>query len=187
MLWIKRFITTLIFAVLAFNAKAQVDIKSWSGYNKDGLWEILLEFDIQKGWHIFAPYNQEFGSPLLVDWHVNEDTAILESSFSRTKTFNTDGFIYDGYEDKAFYKTTMKTSGIWRNIKADISWQACADGECMPQSIVLTILPQESTDFAAKLKEVENNFSVDSLELSADIVLIIIMSFLGGMILNLMP
>ena len=57
-----------------------VDISVFTRYGKDGVFEALLEFDIKPGWHIFAPYEQEFGSPLIVNWKLPENTKILEET-----------------------------------------------------------------------------------------------------------
>lgn len=169
------------------NVFAQVEVKAWNRYNDQGLRDILIELNIQKGWHIFAPYEQEFGSPLEVSLHSKSSIEELERSFSRPQTFNTDGFIYDGYNDKAYYKTTLKTDGIWRNIEAEIKWQACADDECLPQSTKLVIVPQETEKFEQKLQEAENYFTYKNDSKDHNWLTLIIMALIAGIVLNLMP
>ena len=106
-----KFITTFCLSLILWtNVFAStidnniVDISVFTRYGKDGVFEALLEFDIKPGWHIFAPYEQEFGSPLIVNWKLPENTKILEETFSKAETFNQYGLIFDGYEKKAFYK-----------------------------------------------------------------------------------
>ena len=164
MVRLRFFIITVLLCLRAVNAGAQVDVNTWNRYNNQGLRDILVEFNIQNGWHIFAPYAQEFGSPLEIKLKSDSPIEVLETSFSRPQTFNMEGFVYDGYKDKAFYKTTLKTDGIWRNIEANISWQACAGDECLPQEINLVIVPQETTEFEQKMQEAENFFLLDKTD-----------------------
>ena len=183
---IKLIAASVIFCALAITAKAQVVVKAWNDYTAQGWREILLEFDIQNGWHIFAPYEQEFGQPLVIDWHLPDNTEILETSYSRPKRFDMSGFIYDGYEHKAFYKTTIKNDGVWQNMNIDLSWQVCADDECLPQKTNLLILPQKSPEFAEKIKEAESSFA-GTMSDSLNLWKAVMMAFLAGLILNLMP
>lgn len=175
-----------VFCFLAVTAKAQVAVQAWNNYTEQGLREVLLEFDIKNGWHIFAPYEQEFGQPLQIDWKLPDDAEILETSYSRPRRFNISGFIYDGYEKKAFYKTTIKNDGSWHNMNIKISWQACAEDECLPQETDLLILPQETPHFKTKLKQAEASFADDGIS-QLNIWLAVLMAFTAGIILNLMP
>ena len=187
MVRLRFFIITVLLCLRAVNAGAQVDVNTWNRYNNQGLRDILVEFNIQNGWHIFAPYAQEFGSPLEIKLKSDSPIEVLETSFSRPQTFNMEGFVYDGYKDKAFYKTTLKTDGIWRNIEANISWQACAGDECLPQEINLVIVPQETTEFEQKMQEAENFFLLDKTDTDYSWIALIFMAFTAGIILNLMP
>lgn len=181
-------IATIFLGILisAFSARAQVAVNAYNCYTSQGWREILLEFDIAKGWHIFAPYEQEFGQPLTVEWKLPEDAEIIENSFTRPQRFEIDDFSYDGYKDKAFYKTTIKNDGVWRNLPVNISWQACADDECLPQSKQINVLPQKSSEFEAKIKEAVASFTEqNNIEFSW--LWAAIMAFGAGIILNLMP
>ena len=65
-----------------------VDINTYTKLNDDNIQEVLLEFDIAKDWHIFAPYEQEFGEPLKVEWLNINNENVLEESYSKTKPIN---------------------------------------------------------------------------------------------------
>ena len=133
-------IAFLIILLGSFDCKADELVKfdAYSRYNKAGILETLIEADIKDGWHIFAPYEQEFGSPLNINW-INVDKAdILEESFSKTEKFNQEDFSFDGYEKKAYYKATIKTSKP-QNSKVFIEWLACAD-ECSPGKTEIIIV-----------------------------------------------
>ncbi len=175
-----------IFFVWAFSVHAQVDIKNWSRFDDNGNREILLEFNIKKGWHIFAPYEQEFGSPLHINWQLTGGETVIEQSFSKPKVFDDNGFIYDGYEDKFFYKTTIKTNNPDKVLKTVIDWQACAGDECIPQSRELTIQATDSTIFNQKIVEAEGSFAGVEIE-EVNWLKTACFAFIAGLLLNLMP
>lgn len=167
-------------------AKDNVEIQSFTRYNKDGLLEVLLQFDIQPGWHIFAPYDQEFGAPLTITWQLPENAKILEESFSQPQRFDQQDFSFDGYSDKAYYKTTLKTDGILESIPLRITWQSCAE-ECIPGSKDIKIIPTDTIGFEQKLQQATGNFLSKDYKPQINWGLVLLMAFAGGMILNLMP
>ena len=188
-----KFITTFCLSLILWtNVFAStidnniVDISVFTRYGKDGVFEALLEFDIKPGWHIFAPYEQEFGSPLIVNWKLPENTKILEETFSKADTFNQYGLIFDGYEKKAFYKTTIKTLEPLDQFDAEIIWQACKD-ECIQGKKELTIIPIDTINFDKIINNASSYFAAKPDEKSINWVSILLMAFIGGMILNLMP
>lgn len=163
-----------------------VDIKAYTDYEKDGLFEVLLEFDIKPGWHLFAPYDQEFGAPLVIQWQTPQNALVLEESFSRTKSFNQEGISFDGYEGKAFYKTTIKNIQPTDELLVAISWQGCKD-ECIRGEKKLRLYPRKTQNFGKILREASSSFLSDDYLPSINLISILLMAFLGGIILNLMP
>ena len=175
-----------IFCLSAFSAKAQVEVDAWSRLNENENQEVLLEFNIKEGWHIFAPYEQEFGSPLQINWQLSDDETIAEQSFSKPKVFDDNGFIYDGYENKFFYKTTIKTNNPNRITKVVIDWQACAGDECLPQRKELIVQAADSAMFNQKINEAETSFAGGDIE-EVNWLKIAGLAFIAGLLLNLMP
>lgn len=167
-------------------AKDNVDVQAFTRYSKDGLLEALLEFKIEPGWHIFAPYDQEFGAPLTVTWQLPEGTEILEESFSQPLRFNQQDFSFDGYAGSAFYKTTIQTNGVLEELPLRITWQSCAE-ECIPGSKEIKIIPTDSLGFEHKLQKAATNFLSKDYHPKTNWIIILLMAFGGGIILNLMP
>ncbi|MBE6453474.1 MAG: hypothetical protein E7017_01130 [Alphaproteobacteria bacterium] len=180
-------IAFLIILLGSFDCKADELVKfdAYSRYDKAGILETLIEADIKDGWHIFAPYEQEFGSPLNINW-INVDKAdILEESFSKTEKFNQEDFSFDGYEKKAYYKATIKTSKP-QNSKVFIEWLACAD-ECIPGKTEIIIVPQDSILFDKKINKIKDSFLSNDYKEKVSVWYILLLALTGGIILNLMP
>ena len=177
-----------VFLLLCPAAQAQniVTINSVSRNFQPDLVETLIEFTIKPGWHIFAAYPQEFGMPLKISWNLPKESEILEESFSRTTRFDQEDFSYDGYENKLFYKSTIKISNPKNNMSAYISWQACAE-ECLNGHATIKIRPAEDSAFENALKNAAGYFVNDGISLFSNSLWFILMAFGGGVILNLMP
>ncbi len=176
----------ILFWCLPTFAQDEVKINAFTHYDASNRLEVLIEFDIQKGWHVFAPYSQEFGSPLTFEWELPQGSVILEESFSRPKRFNQEDFSFDGYVNQAFYKTTIKFANTVEKIPLVIRWQACAE-ECIPAMKEITVYLKDSPSFDEKLAEAEQSFvSKDYLQ-QTNWLAILLMAFGGGIILNLMP
>lgn len=183
---LRLFILILSLLLISPKAYSQVKVDAFSRYNNEGLLEVLLKFEIAKGWHMFAAYDQEFGSPLHVDWSQNADIKIYEESFSAPQEYKIDEFIYDGYEKKAYYKTTLD----WRSKdrpNAQISWQVCAGDECLPQSIRLKLPQADHKLYQKQLIIATPYFAPQKGNPRHNLWIVILSALLGGLILNLMP
>ena len=95
-----RFISLVFacFLMLCGNATASENVKinHYTNITGNNLLEVLLEFDIAPKWHIFAPYEQEFGSPLKINWQNVSKNDVLEESYSKTKRYTQDMISFDG-------------------------------------------------------------------------------------------
>ena len=180
-------IVCLALLFICHNARANelVSIKSYTNHNDNNALEVLLEFDIAKDWHIFAPYEQEFGEPLKVEWLNINNENVLEESYSKTKRYNSDIISFDGYETKAFYKSTL-------NIKTDdpvdakIQYMVCKD-ECISQEKIIKIYKKTTPDFKTKVEQIKEYFLSNDFVLNIKLWVVLLMAFAGGIILNLMP
>lgn len=173
--------------LLCNNVKASelVDINTYTKLNDDNIQEVLLEFDIAKDWHIFAPYEQEFGEPLKVEWLNINNENILEESYSKTKRYNSDIISFDGYETKAFYKSTINSDSK-EYVNAKIQYMVCKD-ECISQKKNIKIYKKTTPNFEAKVEQIKEYFLSNDFVLNIKLWVILIMAFVGGIILNLMP
>lgn len=183
-----RFIRTIVVLIGLLSAikpaSAQVKVDAWSGYNDSGFLEVLLKFAIEEDWHIFAAYEQEFGTPLRIEW---PQAKVLEESFSASQTYRQDGFVYDGYADTAYYKTTIVRKDKKKLPQAVISWQACRGDECVPQSLTFTLKHTDYDDYRKQAVLAEPYFAALTNSGKPDLLIVLLSAFLGGIILNLMP
>lgn len=184
MKFVKLFCLLVVLWCSPAKAEQIVELDYFTRYNNNELLEVILQFNIKSGWHIFAPYQQEFGSPLKIVWQDIDENNILEESFSRTQRFDLDDFSFDGYDKKAFYKTTIKTQKP--NSKLKISWLACAE-ECVPENIEIDIAHKTNSNFEQKLEEIADYFISSDFKLKQKLLLMLFLAFAGGIILNLMP
>ena len=185
MKFLKVFCVSLFLFCGNVKANELVYINAYTRLNDNNLLEVLLEFDIAKDWHIFAPYEQEFGSPLKVNWFNINNEDVLEESYSKTKRYNNDIVSFDGYETKAFYKSTIN-SHTNKYIEAKIQYMVCKD-ECISQEKNFKIYKKTTPDFLIKMEQSKNHFLSDDLGLNIKFWMILFMAFAGGIILNLMP
>lgn len=184
---LKAVIISLFLACSAAEAQDIVAVTPSARYNAHGLFEAVFEIDIKSGWHIFAAYGQEFGSPLKIKWTLPKGSEILEESFSRTKRFDLEDFSYDGYENKMFYKATIKAPPALANLPVTVEWQACAE-ECLPGRLHLAVRPAtDNVKFDDILRAAEPYFADNLQSKLLQSLLFILMAFGGGVILNLMP
>ncbi|MBR1948285.1 MAG: thioredoxin family protein [Alphaproteobacteria bacterium] len=181
-----RFVCLVLF-LLCNNAKANelVDIRAHTNLNNNNMLEVLLEFNIAPQWHIFAPYEQEFGSPLKIEWINVDKPNILEESYAKTHRYTQDMISFDGYETKAFYKSTLDIENN-EFVIAKIQYMVCKD-ECLNQEKNLKILKKTSPDFTARVNQSKDYFLSHDFVLNIKIWIILLMAFTGGIILNLMP
>lgn len=168
------------------NATELVRVDVSTKYSDDSKLEILIKFDIDDGWHIFAPYKQEFGEPLSITWNSKSNYQILEESYSVSRRFNQDDFSFDGYDDVAFYKATLNIDHQTNDLVANINWQACAE-ECIPENKTVKIELANSNNFEKNLEQATQYFIAQEYNDKINLISIIFMAFVGGLILNLMP
>lgn len=157
--------------------------------------EFLIRFKMNGGWHIFAQNPGEIGMPTKIMWELPRGYKVLEESWSKDETFETDGIVQYGYGDTAYYKTTIAPNPeVLRKapIELKIKWLACLD-ECVPEEASfkfnlplreqdLAPTPQWNAEFAAAQRwffpqVAEKNYWGA----------VLVLAFVGGLILNFMP
>ena len=168
-----------------FASENTVEVSSYGKYDKNNNLQVLLEFDIKDNWHVFAPYEQEVGAPLVIEWKNVDKKDILEQSYSKPERFTLDGFSFDGYEKKAFYKTTIKLMEF-KPLTVKLKWLVCAD-ECAPQSKTIVINDLDEKLFDKQIKLSEPYFLDKAYRPKLKFWFVLMMALAGGIILNLMP
>jgi thiol:disulfide interchange protein DsbD len=171
-------------------ASEQVQINTYShsftGQNNKQQIEVLLEFKIAAKWHLFAPYAQQFGAPLVIQWNLPKDIKLKEENFSRPRRFRDDIVSFDGYQKRAYYKAVFVADHIPEALTGTARWQVCAD-ECLSQNEELNIVPTDSLQFNEKLAVAEASFGKAEDTSLLTFILMFAAAFAGGLILNLMP
>ncbi len=155
---------------------------------------VILEFDIADGWHIFSENPGEIGMPTTISWKENSKYKVLEGYWSPDKEFENEGFVQRGFSDKAYYQTALvpnKNNENRYDLEVNIKWLACK-GECYPEqanfifSLENTELEQLETDgwknIFAKAQR-----AFDPKENKINVAYLLLMAFLGGIIMNIMP
>lgn len=163
--------------------------------------QVLLEFDIEKGWHIFSPAPGDIGLPTKVDWTLPKGYKISHVRWSLAQEINDDGLLLNVYADKAYYHALISpacSDNPSADFEATVYWQECAD-ECIPQkhkfSFTLPVTKENvspSKSWYKTLWNAERTFmlqedKIPNLNSEPEFWLILLMAFGGGLILNLMP
>lgn len=162
------------------------DVVNIRAYRKveDNKTNVLLELNIADGWHIFAPFEQQFGAPLNVDWKQIDQQQIIDEAYSMPRQFDVEEFSYFGYDKKAFYQVVL-TNVETDMLVAKASWQVCADGECVQQQRTISDFSSDSKLFDNKFNNAARYF--ENYDFGDNVIIFSIMALIGGIILNFMP
>lgn len=161
--------------------------------------EVVIRFDIAPGWHILSSKPGEIGLPTKVEWTLPDGYVLVSEQWSRAKIFDNEIFQQEGYEEKAFYYAVIRPAETLlpqARLKAHFSWQACRE-ECVPEEAVLSLsLPAGGYDTLpsplwektfAEAAATFQQLSAPGPDSDYNLVWIMLMAFVGGLILNLMP
>ena len=189
--------------------KAQTAHVSLAGYtnteaiNTSQDIQVIIRFEIQDKWHILSPEPGDIGLSTTVEWNLPSGYELIKEKWSLPQVFGEAPFVAYGYGRQAFYLATIRPSNeVWRKaeLSAKVSWQACAE-ECVPEQALLKFeipivehnvmpLPQ----WRKLADEAKQSFSVSAKNTAhnetsaeASIGMVMMMAFVGGLILNLMP
>ena len=155
---------------------------------------ILFEFDIADGWHIFSENPGEIGMPTTISWKEKSQYNILGGSWSPDEEFENEGFIQRGFSNKAYYQTALipyANNETDYDFEVKIKWLACK-GECYPEqktfifSLAKSDFEQlETNDWKSAFAKAQREFEPKQNEIG--IISLLLMAFLGGIIMNIMP
>lgn len=165
--------------------------------NTEQNFDVLVKFKMKNGWHIFAQNPGDIGLPTTIDWKLPYEYKLENIRWSDYEAFGDAEIMQYGYGDIAYYEATIIPSKEVLNkasFTTDISWLACKD-ECVPEKKTFTFsLPVTKNNiFPLKTwEEAKKNADKITQEVvpnnaASNILLVIIMAFLGGIVLNFMP
>lgn len=159
--------------------------------------DVIVKFNISDNWHIFSDNPGEIALPTTVNWKMPANYKLRKHRWSIGEDFVTEDIVQNGFRGTAYYMTKIRpnrkiTSGM-ASFTADINWLACKE-ECIPGSVTLNFeLPIKNGDAieAASWNRIaqgaELSFVSSTITESASFILILLMAFVGGLILNFMP
>lgn len=159
---------------------------------------ILLKFKMSPGWHIFSQNPGEIGMPTKIEWQLPSGFEADDLGWSRDEKFDNEGIVQRGYGDTAYYQAVIRpdsqAAGRIRLI-LKTKWLACGE-ECVPEQKTFTVnLPVAETeqlptaDWNRELESAEPWFlpEYDAEAGHPNLLLVMLMAFLGGVIMNAMP
>lgn len=160
--------------------------------------EVLIKFEMKNGWHIFAQDPGDIGRPTQVEWNLPEGYKVEDVTWSRPERFETDGIVQYGYAKTAYYRA--KIVPVDRpepsiELGVDVSWLACKD-ECIPEKFsrslrfkVTKLNPAPSKLWREENQRAEKSFQAKTQAENEEynFLLVLLMAFGGGLILNFMP
>ena len=163
---------------------------------------VAVKFDIAKGWHTYYKNPGETGEATEVKLSLPSGFIAGEILWQKPKVFNTVGFTEYGYSGEVYHFIKVTPPGDFNGDKielaADVCWLSCGFGECVPgkRRLELTVPVGKNgapvAGFAEALQKVEGSdgsggdFTGQS-EGGEGLLLILLLAFGGGLLLNLMP
>lgn len=161
--------------------------------------DVLVKFSMLNGWHIFAQNPGHIGRPTEVNWKLPEGYRLENVRWSKPKDFKKGKIIQHGYDTTAYYTATIVPTDRperVQDLEVEIQWLACYE-ECIPEKMVrtlslpitdLNLLP--GNEWRNEMQTAQRSFETSDLPVDApayNLLLILVMAFAGGVILNFMP
>lgn len=158
--------------------------------------DILLKFTMREGAHIYSETPGDIGMPTKVIWKLPRGFKIGSEKWSRDKRFENEGIVQYGYDDTAYYRVALIPSALKgenADFQAEIKWLVCKGDECKPGKAVFNFSLPVSNDtlrtsplFMKESVASEKYFNGTTQE-NHGLLMVLLMAFLGGIILNFMP
>lgn len=182
----------------AVDGPVKVDlITRYNQINPKSPLEVILKFNIAEGWHIFSDTPGEIALPTTVNWTMPQNYKLKKYRWSLGEDFVTDDIVQNGFQNTAYYMAKIRPNRKLIKgqaaLEAEVNWLACKE-ECIPGSAVLAFeLPishgdaLQASGWERVLQNAELSFVSNSITQNASFILILLMAFVGGLILNFMP
>lgn len=172
---------------------------------------VVAHVQVEKGWHTYGENPGDAGFPLEVTWHLPEGFSATSIQWPTPEQFSTGGLLGSGYSNpfSLIFQITPpdQLENTHPTLEAAFSWLACSDHHCLPGTTTAVAAPFPSPQEAAiavalaqsqlpkTIREPEMNEQggqpgtdpgASFLEQNG-ILMILLLAFTGGLILNCMP
>jgi len=171
------FLILLYSLTLSANSSVKVSLESETQEQKiGGVFVMLMNFDIAQNAHIYSNESQNIGIPTKVEWTLPMGFQLIDEDWPDTKEFEFFGEKAEGFSGNIQVRYTFKASKYSAgefHLDAKVSWLECSN----------ICTPAEST-----LRFTGNVIGTPPPRVTLfHIILLIPLSFLGGLLLNAMP
>lgn len=148
---------------------------------------LSLTLSPQAGWHTYYKNPGDAGVATSIEWQLPPGFTAGDIAWPHPKRFDEAGLTTYGYDSDVALSSLVTPPGVINSeevlIKAKASWLVCKD-ICIPESQELSVrLPVK--DAAAKNRGAQPDTTVHAGD--ASITWILLLAFIGGLILNVMP
>jgi len=155
-----------------------------------------VRFRIDGGWHIYGQNPGDIGRPTVITLKLPDGLKEKDLPWPEPSDFHTDGLISHGYDGEVTISKEL-TGSIANSgeisVEAGIDWLLCSKEECLPQNAIL----RKNTKVSPSLLATSTTAPMDvgatgSSDSSSGIFSLLffkqlLLAFIGGIILNLMP
>ncbi len=155
---------------------------------------VALKFTLELGWHVYAPDTTKMGQPISIDWTLPTGLKLIQAVWPPSIQKEHDSLVSSVYEQNFWMLAKMVLEKPFSRadsiLKADVSWVACQD-VCKPDSAILSLdlnnphsltTPEELNIWLEKIANQDPDINPND-----DWFLALMLAFLGGILLNLMP
>ncbi len=193
----------LLFSFLIANSKEKLEIHPYlytNGINQGGTFNIAVNVIIKDGWHINS--NQPLDEFLIAsELNITEsdDFKIEKIKFPEPKIHKNDQEVVEFFEKSLVVLLTGKMNkSVENNVKleGDFLFQACSDRTCLAPkkiefSIDIPILAESEVETNSDNMEFFSSLEIEDNQVKGasffTIIKFLLMAFIGGIILNVMP
>ncbi|MEM9399883.1 MAG: thioredoxin family protein [Verrucomicrobiota bacterium] len=171
--------------------------------------DVGLYFELKGNWHTYYKEPGDAGFPTSIEWTLPEGFTASEIQWPKPKEFDTAGIKSWGYSNEVLHVVTITppadlTEGQSVLLNAQAAWLAC-DDICVPGSAELdltlnvTLGEPEASQHAALFEQAKSSLDVvaddktttipssESSSTTMSWPFAMLLAFVGGLILNLMP
>lgn len=163
--------------------------------------DVIAKFTLQNGWHILSPKDPgDIGLPTVAKFNLPKGYRLRKIIWSLDEKFAADDIVQYGYSKTAYFQAKIKPNRLAKlndgdtlNVGIDLEWLACKE-ECVPEQMHFDLdvpirnLDAETTQLWKKMRQnAELSFFSKAMVNDFNFVLVLLMAFAGGIILNFMP
>lgn len=172
-------------------------LASREGLKETDVSVVAVKFTLEDGWHIYGQEPGDVGLPTVIDLYLPDGISQKALPWPKTMDFHRDGLVSHGYEGEVIIPTAISgtlDNSEMKTVQASATWVICQD-ECIPQEVMLEgtiagLLDSDGTVIAGNttVEAASADISKETTSMvSFSFLNFILLAFVGGIILNLMP